>query len=80
MKSMRAKMTVDEVKLTSYSDEVIFKALYAGDKNAEDNTYSKATPSATFNMSITNPALRGVYKPGQKFYVDFTPIDDTPPQ
>ena len=51
------------------------RAVYGGSTNAEDNTFSEATPSAELKMTVTNKALHGKFKPGQKFYVDFTPAD-----
>lgn len=70
---MRAKLTVTTVTLTSYSDEVVFDATYSA--SPEDNTYASATPSAQLKMTINNPAVRGTIKPGQQYFVDFTPIN-----
>jgi hypothetical protein len=70
---MRAKLTVEHVATTEQSDLVKFRALYSDTK--EDNSYAKSTPNATLDMQIDNPALRGQLKAGQKFYVDFTPIE-----
>ncbi len=39
----------------------------------EDNDYATATPSASLDITIQNPALLGKFKEGQTFYVDFTP-------
>lgn len=66
-------MQVESVKKTSYAEELQLHAVYSGDKNSEDNSYSEATPSASLTMSITNKALHGQFAPGDKFYVDFTP-------
>lgn len=50
---------------------------------SEENTFARYTPSGSLNLSITNPALFGKFKVGQKFYVDFTeatvPIATTQP-
>lgn len=70
---MRAKLTVQEVTDNGYSDRVKFTAQYS--QTPEDNSYAKATPSADLSMQIDNPSLRGQLKPGQKFYVDFTPVE-----
>jgi hypothetical protein len=42
---------------------------------SEDNTFARYTPSASLEMIITNPSLVGKIKAGQKFYVDFTPVE-----
>lgn len=70
---MRAKLTVQTVTLTEYSDQIKFTAQYSG--TPEDNSYAKATPCASLDMQIDNPELRGTIKPGQMFYVDFTPTE-----
>lgn len=72
---VRAKVEVESVKVTSYADIVELKAVYGGTSNQEDNTFAEATPSATFTMQVNNKAVRGQFKPGQKFYVDFTPAE-----
>lgn len=71
----RAKMRVSSVMIDEHSDTVKMHAVYGGDKNSEDNTFAKATPSADLSMSVSNPALRGTFLPGQKFYVDFSPAE-----
>jgi len=53
--------------------EVSMAAVYTN--NQEDNTYSKATPSAQLTMTVTVPEVVDTFKPGTFFYVDFTPIE-----
>lgn len=71
---MRAKLTVDSVTLHGLCETVDFRASYSA--SAEDNTYAEATPSASVKFAIRNKSLLGQIKPGQKFYVDFTPIEE----
>lgn len=73
MPKMRAKLTIDNVTMNQHSDQVQFRAIYSNNK--EDNSYSEATPTAQASLTITNKALIGQFRPGQQFYVDFTPID-----
>ena len=68
--NVRAKLTVQSVMKTEYSETVVLAAMYSN--NPEDNSYSEATPSATLNMVVTNKSLWGHFKPGQKYYLDFT--------
>lgn len=70
---MRAKLTVESVTLHEHTEQVKFRALYS--QTPEDNTYASATPSAEASFSISNKALHGQFKPGQKFYVDFTAVE-----
>jgi len=72
--SMRAKLTVQSVKLMTYGEELEFSAIYTG--SPEDNNYSEATPTASAKLMITNKALHGKFKPGQQFYVTF---EEAPP-
>lgn len=39
---------------------------------SEDNSFARWTPSGELKLDVTNPDLLGRFKPGQKFYVDFT--------
>lgn len=73
MSKMRAKLTIQSVTLNGYSEVLKFHAEYSNNK--EDNSYSEATPTASAEFNITNKALHGQFKPGQKFYVDFTPVE-----
>ena len=81
--SMRAKVYVSGIeKYSEQSESIKFSAIsrsgqYPSDGSDEDNTYSKFTPQAHFNITITNPALLGQYHLGEKFYVDFTAVEDT---
>lgn len=42
---------------------------------SEDNSFARWTPTGSMQMTVTNPALFGAFKPGQKFYVDLTPTE-----
>jgi hypothetical protein len=80
-RNIRAKMTVESVVeegTPKHREQVTLRAVYAGEKNAEDNTFASATPCASVEMSIDNPAAWGAFKEGQQFYVDFTPADPDP--
>ena len=76
---MRAKMKVSAVKITEYG-EVIEAAPVCGDRafgpngESEDNTFARFTPAGSLSLTVSNPDLFGKIKPGQKFYVDFTPV------
>jgi hypothetical protein len=77
---MRAKMTVQSVENFGASEKVKFicvgqSAPYGPNGESEDNTFARYTPSGSAEYQITNPALAGSFKPGQKFYVDFTPAE-----
>lgn len=78
--TMRAKLQVVSVERFSGSEKLKMSAVaksssYPPDGTDEDNTFAKWSPSASFEIHITNPALHGKFEPGQKFYVDFTPAE-----
>lgn len=72
---MRAKMRVEFVQRFEGREQIQMAAVYGGGTNAEDNTFSKATPCASLSMTISNKALHGTINPGDTFYVDFTPAE-----
>ncbi|MEN6547204.1 MAG: hypothetical protein ABFE07_14300 [Armatimonadia bacterium] len=68
---MRAKMVVESVtKYLGDGEKLVLRAVTGG--SADDNTFSKYTPSATLEMFVQNPDLNGKLQPGATFYVDFT--------
>lgn len=77
---MRAKLQVQSVESFGGSETVKMapvcgSAPFGKDGESEDNTFARYTPSGSLSLSITNPALLGQFKPGQKFYADFTPAE-----
>lgn len=81
MPTMRAKFVVQSVEqFAGGQEKVKFNAVakngaYPADGSDEDNTYAHYSPSASCEIMIANPALRGKLVPGKKFYVDFTEAD-----
>ena len=81
MPKMRAKMQVTSVEEFKAADgevtserltmRAVYKNGYTADGLDEDNTYAKFTPQADLSISITNSALFGHFKVGEKYYVDF---------
>lgn len=77
---MRAKFVLQSITATAGAEKLSFVAVsksgsYPADGSDEDNTYAKFSPSASCEILVMNPALHGQFKPGQKFYVDFTPAE-----
>lgn len=79
---LRAKFAVQHITdFGSYDGKhpnlkVQLNAVYSGDKNSEDNQFSAATPSGDCWMMISNPQADGFFKPGKKYYLDFTEAED----
>lgn len=81
MKTMRAKFVINSVEHYATGEKVKFigvskKTPYDADGSDEDNTYAKFSPMASCEIMIANPQLIGVFKPGDKFYVDFTEVKE----
>lgn len=77
MPKMRAKMKVVTIESSEYGDLLKMEAVckkepYGEDGLDEDNTFARYTPIGQVTLTINNPALIGQFKPGQKFYIDFT--------
>ena len=80
MPKMRAKLQVSLVTPCGDGEILKFHAVcksdgYPADGSDEDNSYAKFSPSAELTINVQNPVLKGQFKPGQKFYVDFTEAD-----
>jgi hypothetical protein len=83
--NMRAKMMLETITrvqyphATSETETLKFRAVakngqYPSDGTDEDNTYAMFSPAPSCEITITNPALLGQLKPGEFYYVNFTPV------
>lgn len=80
MTTMRAKMVVESVTAYGQSEVLKMRAVpkstaYPDDGSDEDNTYAKWSPCGELSITVANPMLWGEFKPGDKFYLDFTPAN-----
>ncbi len=75
---MRCKMKVQRVTQEKEADgsiqneRVELNAVY-GTGDTENAKWSKWTPSASFTITINNPAAFNQLSKGHEFYVDFIP-------
>jgi len=76
---MRAKLRLHHVDKSGHphSETLHFHAVaksdgYPEDGSDENNSFAKWTPSATLQLTVTNPALIGTLDIGTEYYVDFT--------
>lgn len=79
--SMRAKMRIGSIVSDGINPVETLRlhgvskdGPYPSDGSDEDNTFAKFSPSVDLQITVTNPALVGKFKPGDTFYVDFTPV------
>lgn len=70
--TVRAKFVVNGVldRGNGYG-EVELSAVTGG--SDENNDFWKYTPSGSLKMGIDNPSSLALFKPGQEYYLDFTP-------
>lgn len=62
----------DQPGATHLSLMAVSEKPFDAEGNSDDNTFARWTPCGKLDMSITNPALLGQFKPEQKFYLSFS--------
>lgn len=77
MRVMRAKMQVSFVEIHANIEVLNMVCVakaggYPPDGMDEDNSFALWSPSGTLKLTVANPDLHGKFKPGDRFYVDFT--------
>lgn len=74
MATVRAKLRCTSVTQHADMDARTFEFAAVYDSTiAEDRKFQQYSPSASFKTLVDNPAID--WKPGQYYYVDFTPIE-----
>ena len=67
---MRAKFEVQSVTLLKGMEQIVAQPVYG---NGEENkSFSQHTPVGKLELTITNTAAFGFYKPGRSYYIDIT--------
>lgn len=70
---MRCKVRIISVKYMEAGFEL--KAAPVQDKSIPENEdFFSMTPSGEISLFITNPKLKGVYSPGEFYYLDISPV------
>ncbi len=75
--TVRGKFKVTEITRSAWNmggAQIKLEAIYS--QTPEDNSYASSTPSATIQMTITNPTAVESLPLGKSFYVDFTMVED----
>lgn len=86
MTKMRAKVKVNGVtpfkneagEVQSERLDFVFPAkdsAYPPDGSDEDQQFARYSPSASLSLTVANPALLGKFAVGDKFYLDFVPVE-----
>lgn len=77
---MRAKMQIQKIEQHLNQEILTMTCVckngnYPPDGLDEDNQFAKFSPSGSLTLTVANPALLGKFKPGEKYYLDFTKAD-----
>lgn len=77
--SVRAKLMVNSVESFASSENIkmfaVGKSPYPSDDLDGDN-FADFVQQGQVELSVKNPLLRGHFKPGDTFYVDFTKAEN----
>lgn len=79
--AMRAKVKITGVEKQGENRERLtfnFPAkdgAYPADGSDEDQQFARFSPSGSLSLDVANPNLIGKFAVGDKFYLDFVPID-----
>lgn len=69
---MRAKFRCNSVQDFGQGGETSALGAVVDDGTPENERYHTATPSGSLTLSVSNPSVRGFFKPGKSYYLDFT--------
>lgn len=72
---VRAKLFVSSVTRQAHAPDQITVRLNAVTRWEENREWASATPMATFEMTINNPAAAALFKLGREYHVTFEGID-----
>lgn len=73
--TVRAKMKCESVEKQSEEQiKVTLRAVTDG-SSEENKSFSKYTPSADLNLTITNPECFDKFEQGKQYYVDIIPAE-----
>jgi len=67
METVTAKMQVESVLKTTYSEKPTLRCSYTN--NPVDNSYAKATPSGEMSLVIDNKEVHGFFQPGESYKI-----------
>jgi len=80
--NVRAKFKVTEAELVKYySDNKILQLkmdVVYNDGDPANAQWSKATPSGSLWMNVTNPDVFDSFQLGKFYYLDFSPVENDP--
>ncbi len=78
--SVKARMIVQSILDLGTQKNVKMTAVTTGDSSSPNYSFSKYTPSATLEISITNPGAYNQFEVGKSYDLTFepTPVEEKP--
>ena len=73
--NIRAKFVCNSVTLNQYEQDVVKLSPVYGPDGTANAAWSKATPSGSLELTITNPEARGQFQPGKSYFLDISPAE-----
>lgn len=67
----RCKFRCDSVETFQYGETAKLSAV-RDDATPENRRFAQASPGGKFEILVSNPAVRGFFKPGSDYYLDVT--------
>lgn len=81
---MRAKFLVEKVDKYESGQSLQMRPVcadqYGANGENEDNDFARWTPGGSLQMTITNPDLFDQFNVGDKYYLDFTKVEEVAPK
>lgn len=79
LSSVRAKFIVTKVEVYQPTSRLIaMKPVYSQDPTHENKAFWDATPNGELTMTINNPTAAEFFRPGEEYYIDFSPAPHDP--
>ena len=75
MPTARCKFKVVKVTRGLTQDEYIDLSAQYSEDDPADTRFNENTPMGDLHFHLNNPALLGVFQPGDDYYVDLTPVE-----
>lgn len=71
----RAKFRCSMVQHYEGDDQRVYFNAVGTDETEENKRFHKYSPDGKLEICVTNPKLKGAWKPGKSYYLDFTEAD-----
>lgn len=74
----RCKVYVDSITYHQFNAQTLNLRGIVADELPENQRFNNASPHIEMKILVSNPSLKGKFRPGMRLYVDFTEAPDSP--